>query len=102
MTQLTHRAAKVFTCNGAILREQPISSKDPTASPDCSIEIKHRPRNSDLLHYLSLPCLPGVPSDLLKMAETQYKPPGLEAWDVVIVVLYFIVILGVGLYVSSS
>lgn len=32
------------------------------------------------------------------MAETQYKPPGLEAWDVVIVVLYFIVILGVGLY----
>ena len=36
------------------------------------------------------------------MAETQYKPPGLEAWDVVIVVLYFIVILGVGLYVSSS
>ena len=46
--------------------------------------------------------LPDVPSDLLKMAETQYKPPGLEAWDVVIVVLYFIVILGVGLYVSSS
>ena len=36
------------------------------------------------------------------MAETQYKPPGLEAWDVVIVFLYFIVILGVGLYVSSS
>ena len=50
----------------------------------------------------ALPCLPDVPSDLLKMAETQYKPPGLEAWDVVIVVLYFIVILGVGLYVSSS
>ena len=50
----------------------------------------------------ALPCLPDVASDLLKMAETQYKPPGLEAWDVVIVVLYFIVILGVGLYVSSS
>ena len=36
------------------------------------------------------------------MAETQYKPPGLEAWDIVIVVLYFIVILGVGLFVSIS
>ena len=34
------------------------------------------------------------------MAETRYKPPGLEAWDIVIVVLYFIVILGVGLFVS--
>ena len=37
-----------------------------------------------------------------KMAEAQYKPPGLEPWDIVIVVLYFIVILGVGLYVSIS
>lgn len=37
---------------------------------------------------------------VLIMAETQYKPPGLEAWDIVIVVLYFIVILGVGLFVS--
>ena len=36
------------------------------------------------------------------MVETQYKPPGLEPWDIVIVVLYFIVILGVGLYVSTS
>ena len=36
------------------------------------------------------------------MAEAQYKPPGLEPWDIVIVVLYFIVILGVGLYVSIS
>jgi len=36
------------------------------------------------------------------MAEADYKPPGLEAWDVVIVVLYFIVILGVGLYVSIA
>ena len=35
-----------------------------------------------------------------KMAEAHYKPPGLEAWDIVIVVLYFIVVLGVGLYVS--
>lgn len=37
-----------------------------------------------------------------KMAETQYKPPGLEPWDIVIVVLYFVIILGVGLYVSIS
>ena len=36
------------------------------------------------------------------MAETHYKPPGLEAWDIVIVVLYFIVILAVGLYVSTA
>ncbi|KAL9966230.1 hypothetical protein ACROYT_G024275 [Oculina patagonica] len=32
------------------------------------------------------------------MAEAHYKPPGLEAWDIVIVVLYFFIILGVGLY----
>ena len=36
------------------------------------------------------------------MAEVQYKPPGLEPWDIVIVVLYFVIILGVGLYVSIS
>ena len=36
------------------------------------------------------------------MVETHYKPPGLEPWDIVIVLLYFIVILGVGLYVSTS
>ncbi|XP_068743589.1 sodium/myo-inositol cotransporter-like [Montipora capricornis] len=32
------------------------------------------------------------------MAQNQYKPPGLEAWDIVIVVLYFVIVLGVGLY----
>ena len=38
-----------------------------------------------------------------KMAESlQYKPPGLEPWDIVIVVLYFFIILGVGLYVSIT
>ncbi|KAJ7389861.1 Sodium/myo-inositol cotransporter [Desmophyllum pertusum] len=34
------------------------------------------------------------------MAETEYIAPGLEPWDIVIVVLYFFIILGVGLYVS--
>ena len=36
------------------------------------------------------------------MVETKYKAPGLEAWDVVIVVLYFLIVLGVGLFVSIN
>lgn len=38
----------------------------------------------------------------IEMAEAHYKPPGLEAWDIVIVVLYFIIILSVGFYVSIA
>ena len=36
----------------------------------------------------------------INMVETEYKAPGLEAWDIVIVVLYFLIVLGVGLFVS--
>jgi len=34
----------------------------------------------------------------INMVETEYKAPGLEAWDIVIVGLYFIIVLGVGLF----
>lgn len=38
----------------------------------------------------------------INMVETKYKAPGLEAWDIVIVVLYFLIVLGVGLFVSVN
>lgn len=38
----------------------------------------------------------------INMVETEYKAPGLEAWDIVIVVLYFLIVLGVGLFVSIN